>query len=65
MKTGESVLELGLYASECCLQEALFDKGDSFSRCPRCSNVSAWEVVDVVPSSEEMRLLKANAGRKH
>jgi hypothetical protein len=47
MKTGEDVRELGLYATECCLQEALFDSGDCFSRCPQCANLCDWEVVDL------------------
>jgi hypothetical protein len=62
MKTGNDVRELGLYSSECCLQEILFDAGDSFSRCPRCSNLCDWEVVDVASSLQEMRDLKESAG---
>jgi len=47
MKTSMDVQELWLYASDCCLQEVLFDSGESFSRCPRCSNLCEWEKVDV------------------
>jgi hypothetical protein len=54
MKTGQDVRELGLYASDCCLQELLFDRDDSFSRCPRCSRLCEWELVDSVVSWHEM-----------
>ena len=53
MKTGQDVRELGLYASDCCLQELLFDRNDSFSRCPRCSGLCEWELVDSVVSWQE------------
>jgi hypothetical protein len=53
VKTGQDVHELGLYSSDCCLQETLFDKDDSFSRCPRCLRLCEWELVDaVVPLGE-------------
>ena len=48
MKTGQDVRELGLYASDCCLEEMLFDANDSFSRCPHCSRLCEWELVDAV-----------------
>lgn len=34
MKTSEEARELGLYASECCSEELIFDRGDTFVRCP-------------------------------
>lgn len=62
MRTGEDVKELGLYSSECCLQDILFDTGDSFSRCPRCSKLTAWERVDDTLTSDELRVMKDSAG---
>jgi len=55
MRTGKDVQEFWLYASDCCLLEVVFDAGESFSRCPRCSGLCDWEMVDV--SSEEMKAL--------
>ena len=48
MRTGEDVRELGLYVSDCCLEELLFDKDDSFSRCPRCSSLCGWELIETL-----------------
>jgi hypothetical protein len=50
MKTSETVRLLGLYASECCMDEALFDRNDSFSRCPKCQRLCRWELVEPVVS---------------
>ena len=63
MKTGQDVRGLGLYASDCCLQELLFDQNDSFSRCPRCSRLCEWELVDSVVSWQEMAEVN-NDGRE-
>lgn len=46
MKTSEDVHDLGLYASECCGEELVFDSGDTFSRCPRCLHLCEWELVE-------------------
>jgi hypothetical protein len=54
VKTGQDVRELGLYASDCCLQELFFDKDDSFSRCPRCLRLCEWEAVDAAGALQEM-----------
>jgi len=55
MRTGKLVQDKWLYASDCCLREILFDSGDSFSRCPQCSNLCGWEMVDV--TTEQMKYL--------
>jgi len=55
MKTGKGVQKNWLYASDCCLLEVMFDSGDSFSRCPQCSNLCDWEMVDV--KSVELKTL--------
>jgi hypothetical protein len=51
MKTAEDVRESGLYFSDCCEQEVLFTENDSFSRCPRCSRLCEWELVDYLERS--------------
>ena len=50
MKTSENVLELGLYASDCCKEELIFDKTDCFSRCPRCAELCEWQLVEKLMS---------------
>lgn len=50
MKTGQNVREVGLYASECCVEEKSFHEEDSFSRCPRCLQLCEWEPVEVAPA---------------
>jgi hypothetical protein len=47
MKTGQDVLETGLYASECCGEEELLEKDASFPRCTKCMSLSNWEEVDL------------------
>jgi hypothetical protein len=61
MKTGQDVRELGLYASDCCLQEMLFDKDESFSRCPKCSGLCEWYLVDAVVGWQELAELNDTA----
>jgi hypothetical protein len=46
MKTSEDVQILGLYASDCCGEELIFDQDDCFSRCPRCEGLCEWELID-------------------
>jgi hypothetical protein len=50
MKTSEDARELGLYASECCSEELIFDKGDCFSRCPRCEGLCEWDLIENLTS---------------
>ena len=50
MKTSETVTELGLYESDCCGEQLIFDHGDTFCRCPLCSALCKWELIEpVVP----------------
>jgi hypothetical protein len=44
MRTAEDVHELGLYANDCCSEELIYDKGDTFWRCPRCRHLCTWEL---------------------
>jgi len=47
MKTGQDVLETGLYASECCGEEEMLEKDATFPRCRKCQGLSVWELVDL------------------
>jgi len=48
MNTGRDVQRPGLYSSDCCGWERTFDKGDSFCRCPACSQLCEWELLEPV-----------------
>jgi hypothetical protein len=61
MKTDERVRQLGLYASACCIDEALFDVNDRFSRCPKCEGSCYWDLVEEVFSWQEMDDLESLA----
>jgi hypothetical protein len=58
MKTAEHVRNLGLYASSCCIDEAIFDVNDQFSRCPKCARLCEWELVERVYSWQELEELE-------
>ena len=47
-RTGDTAEELGLYATDCCGVEMLFNDGDTFCRCPKCSALCEWEIVEIV-----------------
>ena len=59
MKTGEIARELGLYASQCCNAELIFDTGDTFLRCPQCSYLCAWEMEEEIVSQDEFERIAA------
>ena len=46
MKTGNDAERNGLYVSECCEIEAKFRKGETLTRCPKCSSLTVWELVE-------------------
>ena len=52
-KTTDRVRQLGLYASSCCIDEAVFDVNDQFSRCPKCKRLCDWDFVERVFSWQE------------
>jgi hypothetical protein len=54
METGETVGELGLYSSECCSEELIFDIGDTFSRCPMCQHLCNWDFEFELVSSQDL-----------
>jgi len=47
MKTGQDVMESGLYVSDCCGEEVMLAVDASFPRCRRCNGLSKWELVDL------------------
>jgi hypothetical protein len=61
MKTAQLVRQLGIYASDCCINEVLFDVNDRYSRCPKCSRLCGWEFVEKVFSWHEMDDLESIA----
>ena len=61
MKTAERVRRLGLYASSCCIDEALFDVNDLFSRCPKCERLCEWDLVERVFSWQQLEDLETQA----
>jgi hypothetical protein len=46
VKTGTDATYTGLYVSECCSHETVFMKDQTFTRCPKCSGLTIWELVD-------------------
>jgi len=54
MKTSEMASELGLYVSECCDVELIFDKGDTLCRCPRCERLCGWDLLENLVIPEEI-----------
>jgi hypothetical protein len=47
MKTGTDVYEDGVYSSECCDVEVEFAQEQTFTRCPRCSSLTRWELLEM------------------
>ena len=46
MKTGLDVQERGWYASECCNEEVLLEKDQTFPRCWICKDLTRWDRVE-------------------
>ena len=53
MKTGDTVTDLGLYATECCSAELVFDTGDQFTKCPECRKLCIWDQEEETESIDE------------
>ena len=58
MKTSEDAYRSGLYASDCCGEELVFYKHDTFCRCPRCHNLCEWELVEGALSPDELESMQ-------
>jgi hypothetical protein len=61
MKTGDMVADLGLYASECCSADLIFDTGDTFLRCPQCKHLCDWKLEEEIVSQDEFERLNGIA----
>ena len=55
MRTGETVTDLGLYTSECCSAELIFDSGDRFLDCPQCNHSCLWELEEEIVTLDELQ----------
>ena len=53
MRTGDTVTDLGIYASECCSTEWIFDTGDTLLRCPQCMHNCLWDMEEEIVSQDE------------
>ena len=53
MRTGETVTDLGLYDTECCSEEMIFDTGDQFGKCPKCQKLCIWEMEEEIACIDE------------
>jgi len=61
MRSGDTVTDLGLYTSECCSAEMIFDTGDQFFKCPQCSRLCEWELEEEIVSLDEFEHLNGVA----
>jgi hypothetical protein len=55
MKTSQDVRTPGLYMSECCGHEQVFDEGEVFQRCPKCHSLCEWGLAEPVAAAPEPR----------
>ena len=53
MKTSETVMECGLYSTDCCNKEQIFDVDDTFTRCPACMSLCEWDLNEQLVTCEE------------
>ena len=54
MRTGDTVTDLGLYTSECCSAELVFDIGDAFLKCPQCNHLCLWELEEELVTPDDL-----------
>jgi len=47
LKTSHDCGLTGKYSPDCCNVEVLFQKGQTFQRCPRCERLAVWQLVTV------------------
>ena len=61
MRTGDTVTDLGLYTSDCCSVEMIFDTGDQFGKCPKCQRLCIWEEEEELVALDEFNHLNGAA----
>ena len=54
MKTSQTTVERGLYSSDCCNEEQIFEPGDNFTRCLKCMGLCEWELVTPLVQVDEL-----------
>lgn len=64
MKTTERVNKLGLYTSACCNQEVIFEKKDTFTRCPACNRLCDWDLIETLISWRQFEELEEEFEKK-
>lgn len=52
MKTGNEANRKGLYSSECCDYEVVFERGQTLTRCPKCSSLTVWDLAEENPAKK-------------
>jgi hypothetical protein len=52
MKTGNEANRKGTYSSECCDYEVTFERGQTLTRCPKCSSLTTWDLTEDVPAKK-------------
>lgn len=57
MKTGQTVIENGLYSSSCCNHEQIFEAGDNFTRCLKCMGLCEWDLDSELVTTDELDTL--------
>ena len=53
MKTGNEANRKGLYSSECCDCEVVFERGQTLTRCPKCSALTVWDLAEEVVTNKK------------
>ena len=61
MRSDERAISLGLYASDCCSAELIFDTGDEFLQCPECGRPCEWDLEEVLVSQDEFEQISLAA----
>ena len=46
VKTVNEANRKGLYSSECCDCEVVFERGQTLTRCPKCSSLTVWDLAE-------------------
>jgi hypothetical protein len=60
-KTSQTVIESGLYSSDCCNREQVYEAGDTFTRCLSCMGLCRWDLESEAVTTEELEHIEAIA----
>jgi hypothetical protein len=53
-RTSQTVIENGLYSSDCCDREQVYEAGDTFTRCPSCMSLCKWDMESELVTCDEL-----------